>query len=200
MGPGKAFDYAELSTDQQAAIENGVEAASQTIVDTTPKYADAITGQTRKNYKHDWLYRAIVTKMGWGANDPHEASYPLLQVDGDGDHLDASRRNYTITFAEGKLPPVKAFWSLTMYGGKSQLMIENPINRYLINSPMLPDLTTGADGSLTLYLQKDSPGRGLEANWLPAPNGPFYMLLRLYWPEEAFLNKTWMVPAIEKAD
>ena len=197
VGAGKVFDYAKLPADQQATIAKGVKAASKQIIDATPQYADAITGQTRENYKHNWLYRAVVTKMGWGANDPHEASYPLLQVDGDDNKLDASQHNYTMTFAKGKLPPVKAFWSLTMYDGKTQLMINNPINRYLLNSPMLPDMQMGADGSLTLYIQKDSPGKELEANWLPAPNGPFYVLLRLYWPEEAFLNKSWKAPAVQ---
>jgi len=199
VGPGTPYDYAALPADQQVTIVTGVKAASQKIIDSTPQYADAITGQTRENYKHNWLYRAVVTKMGWGANDPHEASYPLLQIDGDGNKLNASQGNYTMTFAKGKLPPVKAFWSLTMYDGKTQLMIDNPINRYLLNSPMLPDMKTNADGSLTLYIQKDSPGKDLEANWLPAPNGSFYVLLRLYWPEEAFLDKTWKVPAIQKA-
>ena len=112
--------------------------------------------------------------------------------------MDASKGNYTLTFAKGQQPPVKAFWSLTMYDGISQLMIENPLNRYLLNSTMLSDMKLGDDGSLTLYIQKDSPGKDLEANWLPAPDGPFYMLLRLYWPDKAFLDGTWKVPAIEK--
>jgi len=78
-------------------------------------------------------------------------------------------------------------------------MIDNPLNRYLLNSPMLADMTKGADGSLTLYLQHDSPGKERESNWLPAPNGPFYVLLRLYWPEDSFLNGTWKVPPVTKA-
>ena len=86
-----------------------------------------------------------------------------------------------------------------MYDGTTQLMIDNPINRYLLNSPMLSDMTEGADGSLTLYLQHDSPGKELESNWLPAPNGAFYVLLRLYWPEDSFLNGTWKVPPVMKA-
>jgi Protein of unknown function (DUF1214) len=80
--------------------------------------------------------------------------------------------------------PVKAFWSVTMYDGKTQLLIENPINRYLINSPMLPDLKKNPDGSITLYIQKDSPGADKESNWLPAPHGPAYVVMRLYWPKE----------------
>lgn len=199
VGPGAAYDIGALSDDERADLTAGVAAGRHAITDATPKYSDAITGQTRKNYDHNWLYRAVVTKMGWGANDPHEASYPLIQVDGDGDGLDASKGKYTLTFANGKLPPVKAFWSLTMYDGTTQLMIDNPLNRYLLNSPMLSDMTKGTDGSLTLYLQHDSPGKELEANWLPAPNGPFYLLLRLYWPEDSFLKGTWKVPPVTKA-
>jgi hypothetical protein len=79
---------------------------------------------------------------------------------------------------------VNAFWSVTMYDGRTQLLIKNPINRYLINSPMLPNMKKNADGSLTLYLQKDSPGKAKEANWLPAPDGPIYLVMRLYWPKD----------------
>ena len=84
--------------------------------------------------------------------------------------------------APGQLPPVNAFWSVTMYDGKSQLLVENPIDRYLINSPMLPDLKRNSDGSITLYIQQDSPGAELESNWLPGPDGAIYLVLRLYWP------------------
>jgi hypothetical protein len=78
---------------------------------------------------------------------------------------------------------VNAFWSVTMYDGKTQLLIENPINRYLINSPMLAGMKTNDDGSLTLYIQKDNPGPDKESNWLPAPDGPIYLVMRLYWPK-----------------
>jgi hypothetical protein len=117
--------------------------------------------------------------------------------------LDASKHNYTLTFAKGELPPVNAFWSVTMYDGKTQLLIENPINRYLINSPMLPGLKKNPDGSLTLYIQKDAPSADKKANWLPAPNGQIYMVMRLYWPKEppkpSILppgDGTWKPPAI----
>ena len=85
--------------------------------------------------------------------------------------LDGSKHKYTLTFPAGQFPPVDAFWSVTMYDGKTQLLIENPINRYLINSPMLPGMKKNADGSLTLYIQNNSPGADKESNWLPAPNG-----------------------------
>ena len=101
-----------------------------------------------------------------------------------GETLDTSKHNYTITFPAGQLPPVNAFWSVTMYDGKSQLLIKNPINRYLINSPMVPAMKKNADGSLTLYIQKDSPGKAKEANWLPAPNDTVYLVMRLYWPKD----------------
>ena len=109
--------------------------------------------------------------------------YPIAKTLADGEPLDGSKHNYTLTFPAGQLPPVNAFWSVTMYDGKTQLLIENPINRYLINSPMLPNLKKNADGSLTLYIQKDSPGADKESNWLPAPNGPIYLVMRLYWPK-----------------
>ena len=109
--------------------------------------------------------------------------YPFTRIDSDGQTLDGSKHNYTLTFPAGQLPPVNAFWSLTMYDGKTQLLIENPINRYLINSPMLPTMKTNADGSLTLYIQNKSPGADKEANWLPAPNDPIYLVMRLYWPK-----------------
>ena len=89
-----------------------------------------------------------------------------------------------MTFAPGQLPPVNAFWSITMYDGRTQLLIDNPINRYLVNSPMLPELKKNPDGSLTLFIQRDSPGKDKESNWLPAPDGPMFVVMRLYWPKD----------------
>jgi hypothetical protein len=100
---------------------------------------------------------------------------------------------------------VNAFWSLTMYDGKTQLLIENPINRYLINSPMLPRMKKNPDGSLMLYIQNKSPGKDKESNWLPAPNDTIYLVMRLYWPKTeppAILppgEGTWQPPAIKQA-
>jgi len=134
-------------------------------------------------YNGDWLKRAAGAKGGIYGNDAIEAMYPMTRVDATGETLDGSKHNYTLTFPAGQLPPVNAFWSVTMYDGKTQLLIENPINRYLINSPMLPGMKKNADGSLTLYIQKDSPGKAKEANWLPAPNDEIYLVMRLYWPK-----------------
>jgi hypothetical protein len=102
--------------------------------------------------------------------------------------LDGGKHSYTLTFAAGQLPPVNAFWSLTMYDGETQLLIKNPINRYLINSTMLPSLKTNADGSLTIYIQNHSPGAENESNWPPAPSGPIYLVMRLYWPKTGSLS------------
>jgi hypothetical protein len=118
--------------------------------------------------------------------------------------LDGSKHKYVLTFHAGQLPPVNAFWSVTMYDGKTQLLIKNPINRYLINSPMLPSMKTDADGSLTLYIQKDSPGADKESNWLPAPDDPIYLVMRLYWPKTTPPSilppgeGTWKPPALGK--
>ena len=132
------------------------------------------------------------------ANNPAEALYPLLETDSEGKKPDCNTNRYTLTFPAGGLPPVNAFWSVTMYDGKTQLLIENPINRYLINSPMLPGLKKNPGGSLTIYMQKDSPGADKESNWLPGPNGPIYVAMRLYWPKEAALNGSWKPPAVQR--
>jgi hypothetical protein len=124
----------------------------------------------------------------------------------NGDVLDCSKHRYTLTFPAGQYPPVNAFWSVTMYDGKTQLLIENPLNRYLINSPMLPELKKNADGSLTIYIQHASPGKEQESNWLPAPDGPVYLVMRLYWPKTeppSVLppgSGTWKPPALVKAN
>jgi len=120
-------------------------------------------------------------------------------VDSNGQEPDASANSYTLRFAPGQLPPVDAFWSLTMYEMPERLLVENPLDRYLLNSPMLPDYRRDADGGLTFYVQHDSPGRSNEPNWLPAPDGPFSMVLRLYWPRAEALDGTWTAPQLIKA-
>jgi hypothetical protein len=133
-------------------------------------------------FNGDWLKRAAAAKFGIFGNSTIEAVYPIATQEADGALLDGSKRNYTLTFPPHQLPPVQAFWSITMYDPKTTFLIQNPINRYLINSPMLPNLKKGADGSITLYIQKNSPGGDKEANWLPSPDGPLYLAMRLYYP------------------
>jgi hypothetical protein len=135
--------------------------------------------------------------LGIYGNSKAEAMYPIYAVDSKGEPLDASKHSYTVRFAPGQLPPVNAFWSLTMYDLPASLLVANPINRYLINSPMLPQLKKDADGGLTLYIQSESPGKDKEANWLPAPKGPFVMAMRLYWPKEEAMSGKWKAPKAE---
>ena len=210
---GKKGDFAALSPEQKAAVMAGVKEGEAKIA----KYLES--GQKNINgwkvgslfgdsafYKGDWLKRAAAAQGGIYGNDAAEAMYPMTKTLADGEPLDASKHNYTLTFAAGQFPPVNAFWSVTMYDGKSQLLIKNPINRYLINSPMLPQMKKNADGGVTLYIQKDSPGADKESNWLPAPNDLVYLVMRLYWPKETPPSilppdeGTWKPPGIVKAN
>jgi len=190
IGPGKKFVFKELSLEHKAAVllamkEGGDKVGkflASGMTDINGWKVGSVFGDA-EFYKGNWLMRAAAAKGGIYGNDAVEAMYPMTRVDATGETLDGSKHNYTLTFAAGQLPPVNAFWSVTMYDGKSQLLIENPINRYLINSPMLPGMKKNADGSLTLFIQKASPGADEEANWLPAPNATIYLVMRLYWPK-----------------
>ena len=136
--------------------------------------------------------------MGIYGNSGEEAIYPTYLADEQGTPLDASKNKYKLTFKKGEFPPVTAFWSLTMYDGKTQLLIDNPLKRYLLNSPMMEQFVLNEDGSLTIYVQKESPGKELESNWLPAPDGPFYVVMRLYGPKKEALEGKWVTPALVK--
>jgi hypothetical protein len=212
VGAGKTFDFEDLSAEHKAAVllamKEGDDKVQQYLVsgqkDINGWKVGSLFGDATF-YNGDWLKRAAAAKGGIYGNDAVEAMYPLTKTLANGDELDGSKHNYTLTFAKDQFPPVNAFWSVTMYDGKTQLLIENPINRYLINSPMLPGMKTNPDGSVTLYIQKDSPGKAKEANWLPAPNDTIYLVMRLYWPKEtppSILppgSGTWQPPAIQVA-
>jgi hypothetical protein len=191
VGPGKTFEFRDLSPEHKAAVLLGMKQGDDQVDKFLASGFKNINGWNvgaffgdQTFYKANWLMRAGAAKGGLYGNDAAEAMYPYTRVDANGETLDASKHNYTITFPVGQLPPVNAFWSVTMYDGKSQLLIKNPLNRYLINSPMLPSMKKNADGSLTLYIQKDSPGKAKEANWLPAPDDTIYLVMRLYWPKD----------------
>jgi hypothetical protein len=191
IGPGKTFEFKDLSPEHKAAILLGMKAGEQRVEEAVAQIGKPVNGWhvgsafgDRSFYDGNWLLRAAAAKAGIYGNDAAEAMYPMVKTLADGTPLDTSKNRYTLTFAKDQLPPVNAFWSVTMYDGKTQLLIKNPIDRYLINSPMLPTLRKNDDGSITLYIQKDAPGKDKEANWLPAPDGPVYMVMRLYWPRE----------------
>jgi hypothetical protein len=212
VGAGKTFDFKDLSPEHKAEIVLGMKDGEEKVTRAADNLGKVVNGWKisspfgdRAFFHGDWLLRAAGAKAGIYGNDAVEATYPMTKTLADGQLLDGSNAKYTLTFAAGQYPPVNAFWSVTMYDGKTQLLIENPINRYLINSPMLPNLRKNADGSLTIYIQKDSPGKDKESNWLPAPNGAIYLVMRLYWPKTeppSILppgEGAWKPPAIQVA-
>jgi hypothetical protein len=207
--PGQPWDESKLSETQKAELALGVKEAFDAVDKGGGSIGKNINGWQvgaaqgdRSFYKGNYLLLASAAKMGIYGNDPDEAMYPATRKDGTGAVLDGSKHNYTLTFAKGDLPPVNAFWSVTMYDGKSQLLIDNPINRYLINSPMLGNMKKNADGSVTLNIQKDAPSEDRKANWLPAPNDTIYLVMRLYWPKKESPSilppgeGTWKPPAV----
>ncbi|CUU20131.1 putative exported protein CDS [Bradyrhizobium sp.] len=212
VGPGKTFDFKDLPLTHKIEIGLGMKDGEEKVEKYLASGQKDVNGWKigslfgdRQFYSGDWLKRAAAAKGGIYGNDAIEAVYPMTKALADGEVLDGSKYKYTITFSAGQFPPVEAFWSVTMYDGKSQLLIENPINRYLINSPMLPDMKKNADGSLTLYIQKDSPGVDKESNWLPAPNDEIYLVMRLYWPKTTAPSilpaggGSWQPPAVVRA-
>jgi hypothetical protein len=189
--PGKPFDIAQLSDSEKADLSSAVADGYKAIQDRTDQVGKNVNNWkvaspfgNRDSFHGDWLRRAAAAMLGIYGNDSDEAVYPWTKVDGIGTPLDGSKYNYTLTFKANSYPPVNAFWSVTMYDAKNQLLVENPIDRYLISSAMLSTLKKNADGSLTIYIQKDEPSADKKANWLPAPNGPIYLVMRLYWPRK----------------
>jgi hypothetical protein len=213
IGPGKKFAFKDLSLEHKAAILLGMKEGDKKVTEKVASLGKQINGWNvgsafgdRAFYNGDWLLRAAAARAGIYGNDAVEAMYPMTKTLADGTPLDASKNKYTLTFAKDQFPPVNAFWSVTMYDAKNQLLVKNPINRYLINSPMLSGMKKNKDGSLTLYIQKDSPGKDKEANWLPAPDGEVYLVMRLYWPKDTPPSilpageGSWSPPALVKAD
>jgi hypothetical protein len=192
VGAGKTFDVKDLSAEHKTALLLGMKAGDEKVDALVASIGKRVNGWDvysafgdRAFFKGDWLLRSAGAKIGIYGNSASEAVYPKTRIAADGQLIDTSKGNYTLTFAKGSLPPVNAFWSVTMYDGTSQLLIKNPINRFLINSPMLPSMKKNGDDSLTLYIQKDSPGKDKESNWLPAPNGLAYLIMRLYSPKDS---------------
>ena len=202
VGAGKAFDPAALSPEMRKALTDGMADAwaefaqlKKTEIDTG-KLTSADGFGSRAFLDGRYLYRMAGAVIGIYGNSKDESIYPTYFVGADRKPLVGSR-GYTLHFAPGQLPPVSAFWSLTMYKLPSILLYANALNRYLINSPMLPSLKKDADGGITLYLQNVSPGKDKESNWLPAPPGPFMAVLRLYGPDQVALDGSWKNPPLE---
>jgi hypothetical protein len=213
VGPGKTFHFKDMPITHKLEVGLGMKDGESKIDKFLSDQQKSVNGWKvgsffgdRAFFNGNWLLRAASAKAGIYGNDAEEATYPFTKTLANGEPLDGSKNNYTLIFPAGQFPPVNAFWSVTMYDGKTQLLIENPINRYLINSPMLPNMKKNADGSLTLYIQNKSPGADKESNWLPAPNGEIYLVMRLYWPKTEAPSilppgeGSWKPPAIAVAN
>ncbi len=201
--PGRDFDATKLDPDVRRGIDRAPRAAIDEIMGHERDSGKIENGWVVTTdtgiYGTSYLQRAFVTAIGLGANRPQDAVYPMTTVDSEGKKLSGANE-YVMHFAKGELPPVKGFWSLTMYDAQ-YFFVDNPLNRYTL-SPR-DRLSKNKDGSIDLYLQHESPGGAKEANWLPAPAGDFALMLRLYWPVEppkpSILDGTWKPPAVDPA-
>ncbi len=207
IGSDPTFDPEGLDLEIREAMDAGVAAALAKIETEGANLGSRQNGWTlveasfgtREAMQGRYLRRAGAAFFGLWGNDLEEAFYPEASVDAEGDALDASKHDYVLHFAAHELPPVKSFWSLSMYNLPQQHFIHNPVDRYTLGD-RTEGVVYGEDGSLTVYLQHESPGKERESNWLPAPDGLFSLQMRCYWPEPAALDPLYAPPAIEKAN
>ena len=197
--PGKSFDINNVDTVIRDALEAAPAEGQKLMAWKLPTLARVANGwsmntDTMGVYGNYYLKRAIVTQQGLGANLPEDAIYPLNLGDEAGKPLNGANK-YTIHFAKGATPPVNAFWSITLYDEEG-FQVGNVLNRFALSSYM--PFKTNADGSLDLYFQNESPGKDLEANWLPAPKEPFNLTMRLYAPKPDALTGKWNPPPVKQ--
>jgi len=206
VGPGKSFDESVLSPEIRQAMSDGIADAKaefatfhKTRLGTKQVSSGDLFG-SRAFLKNNYMYRYAGAALGIYGNTGAEALYPGYFTDAEGKPLSgANGAQYTLRFGKDALPPANAFWSITMYDGKTKLLVDNAADRYLINSRMLGTLARDADGGITLNLQHGKPGTDRQANWLPAPDGPFYVVLRLYMPKAEATSGKWKQPPLLKA-
>jgi hypothetical protein len=198
---GTDFDMAKLDPVVARGLQNVPKAAQEKILahfKTAGKFINGWMFTTNTGtYGTDHLQRALITAIGLGANRPQDAVYPTSETDADGKPYDGANK-YVMHFPKGQLPPAKGFWSLTMYNAE-YFFVDNPLNRYTLSARN--ELKTNKDGLIDLYIQKDSPGKEKESNWLPAPAGNFTLMLRLYWPSESppsIIDGIWKPPAVKR--
>lgn len=203
--PGTPFVMSKLAPDVQDALKKVPKIAYEKIIAQQKTGGKMVNGwmipAAAGRYGTDYLARALIAAVGWPANLPEDAVYPVAQVDGDGKKLNGANK-YTITFAKGQAPPVDGFWSITMYfDDAGWWFYPNELNKFTVSMRNNPQLN--ADGSLTLYFQNESPGKEKEANWLPAPKGDFILTMRLYWPKPqnpSIFNGSWVIPPVTKVN
>jgi hypothetical protein len=193
--PGAGFG--DLDPAVQKALVDVPAGAQAVMAQALPRLANVVNGwqvniDTMGVYGNSYVKRAIVAMVGLGANAAEDALYPLLQTDAAGQRM-RGELDYVIHFEADGLPPVDAFWSVTMYDGKG-FPVANPLDRFALGDR--DDLSFNPDGSLDLYLQPSSPGPGLESNWLPSPEGPIGVTMRLYAPRPEALDGTWSPPPV----
>lgn len=202
--PGQDFDARKLNTDFTKRIPQiGADRIMlQFKLNKAVQHVNGWNFTTKTGlYGTDYLMRALVAAIGLGANRPQDAVYPTSLKDANDSDYEGSNK-YVIHFAKGETPPVEGFWSITMYDPQ-YFFVANPINRYAISPRQ--NLKANPDGSIDIYIQKDSPGPDKESNWLPAPAGKFLLMLRMYWPsgknedDPSILDGTWTIPAVKKA-
>jgi hypothetical protein len=199
LNGGESFDLTTLDPALQKAFDAAPAQGQQLMkwkVATLARIANgwSMNTDTMGVYGNYYLKRAIVSQVGLGANVPEDAIYPLNLADSTGQPLNGTS-NYTLHFDAGNLPPADAFWSVTLYDNEG-FQVANPLNRFAVSSWM--PFAYNADGSLDLYFQNQSPGADKEANWLPAPAGPFNLTMRLYAPRSPALTGTWNPPPVIK--
>ncbi|WP_199186917.1 DUF1254 domain-containing protein [Blastopirellula marina] len=198
LEPGKSFDFAAASPEVKAALSKASATCHEKLT------SGLVSAGTRVNswsmvlppigtYGTDYYRRALIAYGGLGANVVEDAIYPVAYMDADGQLFDSGAK-YVLHFAKDEIPPANAFWSLTMYNDQ-QAFADNPLDRYALGDR--DNLAFADDGSLTLYIQRESPGKDKESNWLPTPkSGGFSMNLRLYWPKPAALDGNWLPPSV----
>lgn len=205
LEPCKPFDMAALDPAVQDALKDLPQAGLKTIEDNQDSLGTVVNGWTMTKgvgaYGTNYMKRAVVAAFGWPANLQEDAVYPYTTTDSTGAKLNGANK-YTLNFAKGEEPPVKGFWSITMYEiDQGWWFVPNALNKFTV-SPR-DDLKANEDGSVTLYFQAEDPGADKQANWLPAPKGDFIPMLRMYWPQEtnpSILDGSWSPPKVMKAD
>lgn len=203
IGANVPFDVNSLDPETKKVMQEAIDEAMVEIEAETKNLGTVKDGWMQvsgafgspKAMEGKFLTRAAAAYFGLYGNDLEEAFYPDTTTDEKGDPLDGSKHNYTLHFSKDRLPPVKAFWSFSMYKLPEQLFTENAIKRYVISSAT-EGLKYNKDGSLDIYIQKESPGADKESNWLPAYDGKFSLQARLYWPEPKSLNPLYVLPKI----
>ena len=198
--PGQSFDASKLKADFVKRIPHvGFDRIMlQFKINKAVRNENGWAFTTKTGiYGTDYLMRGLITAIGLGANRPQDAVYPTSRADAEHRKYSGAHK-YVMNFPKGHLPPVEGFWSLTMYDSE-YFFVKNPIDRYSVSPRQ--NLQSNPDGSTDLYIQKDSPGKDKESNWLPAPSGDFILMLRMYWPNEtdpSIINDTWAPPAVRK--